>query len=115
MQESTLSLMQMAKTSAALAKFDESGGLFISLLADPTYGGTTASFAMLGDVIFAEPKAMIGFAGGRVIAIDHPRRNCPKVSKRAEFLARQRLRRQDRHPSPTSAAQSPASIDYCGK
>ena len=68
MMESTISLMQMAKTSAALARFDESGGLFISLLADPTYGGTTASFAMLGDVIFAEPKAMIGFAGPRVIA-----------------------------------------------
>src|SRR5688500_8761109 len=59
MQESTLSLMQMAKTSAALAKLDEAGGLFISLLADPTTGGVTASFAMLGDFIIAEPKALI--------------------------------------------------------
>src|SRR5947207_5767309 len=67
MQESTLSLMQMAKTSAALAKLDESGGMFISLLADPTTGGVTASFAMLGDFIVAEPKALIGFAGPRTI------------------------------------------------
>ena len=63
MQESTLSLMQMAKTSAALARLDEAGGLFISLLADPTTGGVTASFAMLGDFIIAEPKALIGFGG----------------------------------------------------
>src|ERR1700747_71997 len=67
MQESTLSLMQMAKTSAALGKLDDAGGLFISLLADPTTGGVTASFAMLGDFILAEPKALIGFAGPRVI------------------------------------------------
>src|SRR4029078_1398121 len=65
MQESTLSLMQMAKTSAALAKLDDAGGLFISLLADPTTGGVTASFAMLGDFILAEPKAMLGFSGPR--------------------------------------------------
>src|SRR5204862_6844779 len=61
------SLMQMAKTSAALAKLDESGGLFISLLADQTTGGVTASFAMLADFIIAEPKALIGFAGPRTI------------------------------------------------
>src|SRR5207237_9681089 len=67
MQKSTLSLMQMAKTSAALARLDEAGGLFISLLADPTTGGVTASFAMLGDFILAEPKALIGFAGPRTI------------------------------------------------
>ena len=65
MQESTLSLMQMAKTAAGLAAFDEAGGLFISVLTDPTTGGVTASFAMLGDVILAEPKALIGFAGPR--------------------------------------------------
>src|SRR5699024_6225387 len=68
MQESALSLAQMAKTSAALSKFDKAGGLFISVLTDPTTGGVTASFAMLGDLIFAEPKALIGFAGPRVIA-----------------------------------------------
>ncbi|MNT64231.1 Acetyl-coenzyme A carboxylase carboxyl transferase subunit beta [compost metagenome] len=59
--------MQMAKTSSALAKLDKSKNLYISVLTDPTYGGVTASFAMLGDVILAEPKAMIGFAGPRVI------------------------------------------------
>lgn len=67
MQESSLSLMQMAKTSAALARLDDAGGLFISLLADPTTGGVTASFAMLGDFILAEPKALVGFAGPRTI------------------------------------------------
>ncbi len=68
MQESTLSLMQMAKTSAALGRFDRDGGLYIAVLTDPTYGGVSASFAMLGDVILAEPGARIGFAGPIVIA-----------------------------------------------
>ncbi len=67
MQESSLSLMQMAKTSSALARLDDAGQLFISLLTDPTTGGVTASFAMLGDFIIAEPKALIGFAGPRTI------------------------------------------------
>lgn len=67
MQEGIMSLMQMAKTTAALTKLDEAGLLYISVLTDPTYGGVTASFASLGDVILAEPKAMIGFAGPRVI------------------------------------------------
>ena len=67
MQEGIISLMQMAKTSAAIAKLDKAGLLFISVLTDPTYGGVTASFAMLGDIILAEPGAMIGFAGPRVI------------------------------------------------
>lgn len=67
MQEGIVSLMQMAKTSAALAKLDKVGGLYISVLTDPTYGGVTASFAMLGDIILSEPAAMIGFAGPRVI------------------------------------------------
>ena len=85
MQESALSLMQMAKTAAALARLDDAGGLYISLLADPTTGGVTASFAMLGDFILAEPKALIGFAGPGVI------RNTIKVElpegfQRAEFL-----------------------------
>jgi len=67
MQEGIFSLMQMAKTTAALTKLNEAGQLYISVLTDPTYGGVTASFASLGDVILAEPHAMIGFAGQRVI------------------------------------------------
>lgn len=85
MQESTLSLMQMAKTSAALARLHSVGGLFISILADPTTGGTTASFAMLGDIIYAEPKAMIGFAGPRTIA-NTIKVELPEGFQRAEFL-----------------------------
>lgn len=68
MHEGVVSLGQMAKTSATLAKYDESGGLFISVLTDPTTGGVTASFAMLGDCIIAEPGALVGFAGPRTIA-----------------------------------------------
>ncbi|MCD1258884.1 acetyl-CoA carboxylase carboxyltransferase subunit beta [Paenibacillus athensensis] len=67
MQESILSLMQMAKTSAALAKLGEQGGLFISVITDPTFGGVSASFAMLGDIIIAEPATSFGFTGRRVI------------------------------------------------
>ena len=85
MQESSLSLMQMAKTSAALARFDDAGGLFVSVLTDPTTGGVTASFAMLGDVILAEPKALIGFAGPRVIA-NTVRQDLPEGFQRSEFL-----------------------------
>jgi acetyl-CoA carboxylase carboxyl transferase subunit beta len=85
MQESTLSLMQMAKTSAALARLDEAGGLFISLLADPTTGGVTASFAMLGDFILAEPKALIGFAGPRTIW-NTIKVELPDGFQRSEFL-----------------------------
>jgi acetyl-CoA carboxylase carboxyl transferase subunit beta len=85
MQESTLSLMQMAKTSAALARLDEVGGLFISLLADPTTGGVTASFAMLGDFIVAEPKALIGFAGPRTIW-NTIKVELPDGFQRSEFL-----------------------------
>ena len=67
MQEGIVSLMQMAKTSAALKRHSDAGLLYISVLTDPTTGGVTASFAMLGDIILAEPKALIGFAGPRVI------------------------------------------------
>ncbi|MFS0837362.1 acetyl-CoA carboxylase, carboxyltransferase subunit beta [Paenibacillus sp. UNC499MF] len=67
MQESILSLMQMAKTSAAIQKLDEKGGLFVSVITDPTFGGVSASFAMLGDIIIAEPAASFGFTGRRVI------------------------------------------------
>ncbi|MEM7754383.1 MAG: acetyl-CoA carboxylase, carboxyltransferase subunit beta [Planctomycetota bacterium] len=85
MQEAGLSLMQMAKTSAALARFDDAGGLFISVLTDPTTGGVTASFAMLGDVIIAEPGALIGFAGPRVIK-QTIRQDLPEGFQRSEFL-----------------------------
>ena len=85
MHEGALSLMQMAKTSAALARLDDAGGLYISLLVDPTTGGTTASFAMLADVILAEPGALIGFAGQRVIA-NTIKSELPEGFQRAEFL-----------------------------
>jgi acetyl-CoA carboxylase carboxyl transferase subunit beta len=85
MMESGFSLMQMAKTSAALARFDDMGGLYISVLTDPTTGGVTASFAMLGDVILAEPNALIGFAGPRVIQ-QTIRQELPPGFQRAEFL-----------------------------
>jgi acetyl-CoA carboxylase carboxyl transferase subunit beta len=85
MQESALSLMQMAKTSAALGKLDDAGGLFISLLTHPTTGGVTASFAMLGDFIIAEPKALIGFAGPRVIQ-NTIKVALPEGFQRSEFL-----------------------------
>ena len=85
MHEGVVSLSQMAKTSAAVAKLDEAGGLFISLLTDPTTGGVTASFAMLGDIIIAEPKALIAFAGPRTIA-QTIKIELPEGFQRAEFL-----------------------------
>ena len=85
MQEGTLSLMQMGKISAALAMLHEAQLPFISVLTDPTTGGVTASFAMLGDVIIAEPKALIGFAGPRVIE-QTIRQKLPKGFQRSEFL-----------------------------
>ncbi len=85
MQEGVLSLMQMAKISAALARLREAGLPFISILADPTTGGVTASFAMLGDVNIAEPGALIGFAGPRVIE-QTIRQKLPEGFQRAEFL-----------------------------
>jgi acetyl-CoA carboxylase carboxyl transferase subunit beta len=85
MQEGTYSLMQMAKISATLAQFHDARLPFISVLTDPTTGGVTASFAMLGDVIIAEPKALIGFAGPRVIE-QTIRQKLPKGFQRSEFL-----------------------------
>lgn len=85
MQESILSLMQMAKTSAALAKLKAKGLPFLSILTDPTTGGVTASFAMLGDVNIAEPRALIGFAGPRVIE-QTIRQKLPEGFQRAEYL-----------------------------
>lgn len=85
MQEGLLSLMQMAKTSAALTKLSKAGLPFISILTDPTMGGVSASFAMLGDIIIAEPNALIGFAGPRVIE-QTVRETLPDGFQRAEFL-----------------------------
>jgi len=85
MQEGALSLMQLAKTSANLAKFMENGGLYIPLLTNPTTGGVTASFGMLGDINLAEPKALIGFAGPRVIK-QTISQDLPKGFQRSEFL-----------------------------
>jgi acetyl-CoA carboxylase carboxyl transferase subunit beta len=85
MQEGLLSLMQMAKTSAALTQLSNAGLPFISVLTDPTMGGVSASFAMLGDVIVAEPQALIGFAGPRVIE-QTVRETLPDGFQRAEFL-----------------------------
>jgi acetyl-CoA carboxylase carboxyl transferase subunit beta len=85
MQESLFSLMQMAKTSAALAKLSERGLPFISVMTHPTMGGVSASFAMLGDIHIAEPKALVGFAGPRVIE-QTVRQKLPEGFQRAEFL-----------------------------
>jgi acetyl-CoA carboxylase carboxyl transferase subunit beta len=85
MQEGLLSLMQMAKTSAALTKLSQVGLPYISILTDPTMGGVSASFAMLGDIIIAEPNALIGFAGPRVIE-QTVRETLPEGFQRAEFL-----------------------------
>lgn len=85
MQEGIVSLMQMAKTSAAISKFKEKSTPYISILADPTFGGVSASFAMLGDIIFAEPKSLIGFAGARVIE-QTIKQQLPENFQTAEFL-----------------------------
>ncbi len=85
MQEGTLSLMQMAKTASAIANLQKAGLLYVVLLTDPTFGGVTASVAMLGDIILAEPKALIGFAGPRVIEQTIKQR-LPEGFQRAEFL-----------------------------
>ncbi len=113
MHEGALSLMQMAKTSAALARYDEAGGLYIALLTNPTVGGTTASFAMLGDFILAEPGALIGFAGQRVIA-NTIKTDLPEGFQRAEFLADHGYvdRVVPRHELRNEIARL---IDYCGK
>jgi len=85
MHEGVVSLGQMAKTSAALAKFDREGGFYIAVLTDPTTGGVTASFAMLGDCLIAEPKALIGFAGPRTIA-ETIKIELPEGFQTAEFM-----------------------------
>jgi acetyl-CoA carboxylase carboxyl transferase subunit beta len=113
MMESGFSLMQMAKTSAALARFDQAGGLYISVLTDPTTGGVSASFGMLGDVILAEPKALIGFAGPRVIK-QTIRQELPEGFQRAEFL--QDCGFVDRVvPRRELRSEISSIIDYAGK
>ena len=85
MQEGIFSLMQMARTSAAVGRLGKEGIPYLTVLTDPTFGGVTASFAMLGDVIIAEPRALIGFAGPRVIE-QTIRQQLPEGFQRAEFL-----------------------------
>lgn len=113
MMEGTFSLMQMAKVSAALARLDRAGLPYISVLTDPTTGGVTASFAMLGDVILAEPKALIGFAGPRVIQ-QTIRQELPEGFQRSEYLLRTGMvdrvvRRRDLR------SEIARIIDYAGK
>lgn len=113
MHEGILSLMQMAKVSAALARYDRAGGLFISVLTNPTMGGVAASFASLGDLVFAEPKALIGFAGPRTIKATI-RLELPKGFQTSEFLLEHgfidRIMPRSRLKSEIARA-----IDYCGK
>jgi len=85
MQEGIISLMQMAKTSSIIARYKKYGLPYISILADPTFGGVSASFAMLGDIIIAEPKSLIGFAGARVIE-QTTKQQLPENFQTAEFL-----------------------------
>ncbi|MBE7023780.1 MAG: acetyl-CoA carboxylase carboxyltransferase subunit beta [Ruminococcaceae bacterium] len=85
MQEGILSLMQMAKVSGAVKRHSDNGGLYITVLTDPTTGGVTASFAMLGDIIISEPKALVGFAGARVIE-QTTGKKLPEGFQRAEFM-----------------------------
>jgi acetyl-CoA carboxylase carboxyl transferase subunit beta len=113
MHEGIFSLMQMAKVSAALAKFGEAGGLFISVLTNPTMGGVAASFASLGDVIFAEPKALIGFAGPRTIKATI-RVTLPEGFQTSEFLLKHGY--IDRIvPRGELKSEIARVIDYCGK
>ncbi len=113
MHEGIISLMQMAKTSAALARFHKAGGLFISVLTNPTMGGVAASFASLGDVVFAEPRALIGFAGPRTVKATI-RIELPKGFQTSEFLLEHGfidriVKRQD------MKSELARVIDYCNK
>jgi acetyl-CoA carboxylase carboxyl transferase subunit beta len=112
MHEGILSLMQMAKVSAALAKYDQAGGLFVSVLTNPTMGGVAASFASLGDFILAEPKALIGFAGPRTIQATL-RMEFPKGFQTSEFLLEHGF--VDRIVNRKDLKSEIAHIiDYCG-
>ena len=113
MQEGLVSLMQMAKTSAAVARHDTKKGLYITVMTDPTTAGVAASFAFLGDVILAEPKAMIGFAGPRVIW-NTVKTELPEGFQTAEFMLEHGY--IDRIvPRPDLRNEIARIIDYCGK
>ena len=112
MHEGILSLMQMAKVSAALARYDQAGGLFISVLTNPTMGGVAASFASLGDLVFAEPKALIGFAGPRVIE-STIRIELPKGFQTSKFLLEHGFVDRIVHRADLKTEIARA-IDYCG-
>ncbi len=113
MHEGILSLMQMAKVSAALAQYDKASGLFISVLTNPTMGGVAASFAALGDIIFAEPRALIGFAGPRTIKATI-RIELPEGFQTSEFLLEHGY--VDRIvPREKLKSEIARAIDYCGK
>ena len=108
-----VSLVQMAKTSAALAKLDEGGGLYVVVATDPTTAGVAASFASLGDVILAEPGAMMGFAGPRVIA-NTIKAELPEGFQTAEFMLQHGF--VDRIVERKDLSKEIARIiDYCGK
>ena len=111
MHEGIFSLMQMAKTSAALARYDDAGGLFISVLTHPTMGGVAASYASLGDIVLAEPKAMIGFAGPRVVK-STVQQELPDGFQTSEFLLDHGF--VDRIvPRPQLRSEIARLIDYC--
>lgn len=111
MHEGILSLMQMGKVSAALGRYHDAGGLYISILTDPTMGGVAASFASLGDIVIAEPKALIGFAGPRVVkATVHD--NLPDGFQTSEFLLKHGF--VDRIvPRPNLRSEIARIIDFC--
>ena len=108
MHEGILSLMQMAKVSAALARYGQAGGLFISVLTNPTMGGVAASFASLGDLVFAEPKALIGFAGPRTIKATI-RVELPEGLPDQRILTRARLHRPHRPPLRSEKRNRPGN------
>jgi acetyl-CoA carboxylase carboxyl transferase subunit beta len=113
MHEGILSLMQMGKVCAALARFDQAGGLFISVLTNPTMGGVAASFASLGDIVFAEPKALVGFAGPRVVQAT-VKQELPNGFQTSEFLLNHGF--IDRIVSrPELRTEIATVIDYCIK
>jgi acetyl-CoA carboxylase carboxyl transferase subunit beta len=111
MHEGILSLMQMGKVCAALAQYHEAGGLFISILTNPTMGGVAASFASLGDVVIAEPRALVGFAGPRVVAATI-KGELPEGFQTSEFLLAHGF--VDRIvPRPELRTEIARIIDYC--
>ena len=113
MMEGMVSLVQMAKTSAAIAKLDDAGGLYIVVMSDPTMAGVAASFAFLGDVIIAEPEALIGFAGARVIA-NTIKAVLPEGFQRAEFMLEHGFIDRIVHRRDLRS-EIARIIDYCGK